>query len=79
MTPEEAANALLADPETCPYCGGDQLEGEHVDIQVKYAVQEVACADCDARFYMNFKLCSVQVIVDDAADAEDDIDEEEDN
>lgn len=64
MNQGAAETEMAKEPGKCPYCGGDNLEGEGVDIQddARKAQQEVTCADCCASFYLNFRIESVDLI-----------------
>jgi len=34
----------------CPFCGGDNVGGDSVDVQAGRAAQEVGCDDCGAEW-----------------------------
>jgi transposase-like protein len=74
MNQGAAETAMAKNPSRCPYCGGENLEGNGVDIQddARKAQQEVTCQDCTASFYLNFKIESADLInpPDEAADDE---------
>lgn len=41
---------------TCPFCGGDSIEGGFVEIDAGNAFQEIACNQCGSRWQDVYKL-----------------------
>lgn len=48
-----------AQESRCPYCGHDQVEGDHVQIESGEAWQQVSCDDCDRRWYEIYTLTRI--------------------
>ena len=53
----------ISSPNTCPWCGGDQLESDGpIEIDGCYAWSYIDCTDCDVRFVENYILHSIEEV-----------------
>jgi len=43
-------------PGMCPFCGGENITGESVDINSYAAYQEINCADCEETWFDVYEL-----------------------
>lgn len=46
----EQVTAYQQNPDKCPYCKSDSLEGEGVDVCKGYNTQVVSCCECGAEW-----------------------------
>jgi len=46
----------LARPGHCPWCDSDRIEGQSVDIDNRYAYQQVSCLKCAAAWIDAYEL-----------------------
>jgi len=47
-TLEVVVRRYKADPDRCPFCGCDQIEGGFIEVMGRDAQQEVHCTECNA-------------------------------
>lgn len=60
MTGEQRTAYLhSAEPNLCPYCKGDDVQGGFVEIDGKQASQNVLCVDCHAEWRDVYVLSTV--------------------
>ena len=59
---ESKANKDEPNPETCPGCGGHDIDGESIDIEGIYVTQVVSCIDCDAEWSDTYKFTGREII-----------------
>ena len=45
-----------SDGTKCPYCGSENISGEHVEVDAGGATQEVGCTDCGKSWYDCYSL-----------------------
>jgi hypothetical protein len=62
--PEGDIDYRLRGGNYCPVCGCDEIEGDSVDIQGAYAVQEVRCLQCEHSWSDVYKLMGYNNLVD---------------
>lgn len=60
----DAINRLIKKPDTCPYCGSTDQDGEGVDVQddARRAEQEVTCNNCGAAWYLRWTIANACII-----------------
>ncbi len=57
---EKQKEHYLTHSAHCPFCGSDDILGEHVTIDCGGAYQEVSCIQCKRRWYDTYTLTSVE-------------------
>lgn len=55
LTSEQIEN-YVAVADYCPFCGSSAIEGEHIEIVDREAIQEMSCIDCDSVWFDIYKL-----------------------
>lgn len=53
----------LLEGAVCPFCGGNNVEGESVDITGNEALQDCSCTDCDKQWRDEYVLTYVTELV----------------
>ena len=56
---EEQRRKYLENPNRCPYCGKDDIEGGSIEIDAGGASQEVSCLVCDEEWTDQYTLSDV--------------------
>ncbi|ARM86143.1 hypothetical protein [Marinobacter salarius] len=51
---------LAGEPNLCPCCHSDEVEGDEVVIQGKKAIQEMGCNNCEAEWEDVYTLSAVR-------------------
>ena len=53
---KEKLEKYLENPDHCPFCGSDSIEGNGIEIIFRGAVQEISCIECSSSWLDNYKL-----------------------
>jgi hypothetical protein len=61
LGPEQVSN-YLRDPGHCPFCFRSNITGDAIEVDGQGSFQEVICNDCNARWYDEYRLASIELI-----------------
>jgi hypothetical protein len=61
LTKEQKAD-YLSNPHTCPYCGGDDIEGGRIETDGNEAWQLINCLSCPQAWNDVYKLSDVEPV-----------------
>jgi transcription elongation factor Elf1 len=56
----EQKNKYLGSPDTCPYCGSDELSLGKVSADVNRALQHISCGQCKKRWTNIYTLTQME-------------------
>ena len=57
---KEQKEKYLADSGFCPFCGSDQITGEHLEVESESAWQPISCNVCDKTWKDVYTLTDVE-------------------
>lgn len=58
----EQKRRYLEDPNYCPYCGSDKIEGSRVEVEFTTARQVISCRSCGSRWADLYQLSDIEPV-----------------
>jgi len=49
----------MKDPESCPFCGSDNMTGGHAEFSFNQAYRDIKCCNCEKVWTEEFKMTYV--------------------